>query len=111
MLDKSAVKTARAQAILDQAAVACALERFRLAKGQYPENLQTLLPTFIGKIPPDVINGQPLHYRRAEDGKFLLYSVGWNRKDDGGVVAYHQDKALTQNDGQDDWVWRYPAEK
>jgi len=31
--------------------------------------------------------GQPLHYRRANAGQFVLYSVGWNERDDGGVVG------------------------
>ncbi len=108
-IGKSAAKTARAQAILDQAVVACALERFRVANGQYPVDLQRLDPSFIGKMPNDVINGQPLKYRRADDGQFMLYSVGWNRKDDGGVIAHTRENTPSPNDEQGDWVWRYPA--
>lgn len=43
-----------------------------------------LAPQFIIKLPHDVINGQPLKYRRTDDGSFILYSMGWNEKDDGG---------------------------
>ena len=72
------------QNLADEAQIACALERYRLAHGEYPETLDALVPQFMETIPHDIIGGQPLHYRRTDDGKFLLYSVGWNETDDGG---------------------------
>jgi hypothetical protein len=99
-------KFAWAQAAVNLARTACALERFRLAQGKYPETLDALAPQFIAKVPHDPVGGQPLHYRRTDDGQFILYSVGWNEKDDGGIVS------LTKGGGVDldrgDWVWRYP---
>lgn len=78
-----------------------------MANGQLPETLAALGPKFIAKLPHDVINGQPLKYRRTDDGRFLLYSVGWNEKDDGGTVAFSKDgKNVNWKEG--DWVWRYP---
>jgi len=111
-LEKAARKTAIAQAYVNLARVAIALERYRLANGSYPENLEVLAPKFIGQLPHDVINGQPLKYRRNADGSFLLYSVGWNETDDGGKVVRKTSKdgkagAVNQDEG--DWVWRYPA--
>lgn len=107
-LQRCAEKAARIQAYTDLARVACALERHRLAHGQFPEDLAALMPQFIAKLPHDVINGQPLKYRRTDDGSFILYSVGWNETDDGGSVR------LTTGGGVDakhgDWVWRYPAQ-
>jgi len=108
---KAAAKTARSQATIDLATVACALERFRLANGQYPDQLQTLVPRFIEKLPPDLINGEPLKYRRIEGGRFLLYSVGWNQADDGGIIVLSKSKKPSQNIQQRDWVWRYPAKE
>jgi hypothetical protein len=105
------------QSQVDMARVACALERYRLAHGQYPETLDALAPKFIEKLPHDIIGGQPspgsgsasqpLHYRREASGKFLLYSVGWNEKDDGGQVAFTQGGSVDLEKG--DWVWQYPA--
>ena len=93
------------QTCANQAAIACALERYRLAHGQYPEKLEALTPQFMSRLPNDVIGGQPYKYRRNDDGRFVLYSVGWNEKDDGGVPG----KTLfDQTEG--DWVWEYPAE-
>ncbi|SPE59517.1 conserved membrane hypothetical protein [Verrucomicrobia bacterium] len=96
-----------AQAAVDQARVACALEQYRLANGQFPATLEELAPQFISKLPNDVINGQPLKYRRTEDGQFVLYSVGWNETDDGGKIGLTKNGYLDQNQG--DWVWHYPA--
>jgi hypothetical protein len=87
--------------------VACALDRYHLAHGQYPDALDALVPRFIETIPRDIIGGQPLHYRRTDGGQFLLYSVGWNETDDGGQVALKKDGAI--DTGQGDWVWRYPG--
>jgi hypothetical protein len=96
---------ARCQTAADQAALACALERYRLANGKFPETLEALTPRFIARAPNDVITGQPYKYRRANDGQFILYSVGWNEKDDGGVPG-----TALFDPAQGDWVWSYPAQ-
>ncbi|HUA37640.1 MAG TPA: hypothetical protein VMA35_04485 [Candidatus Sulfopaludibacter sp.] len=100
-------KVAAIQASIDLARVACALERYRLAHGEYPETLDALAPQFIEQLPHDIINGQPLHYRREAGGRFTLYSVGWNGKDDGGTVALTKGGNVDRENG--DWVWQYPA--
>jgi hypothetical protein len=79
------------------------LERYRLTDSEYPASLDVLVPQFIEQLPPDVIGGQPLHYRRTDDGKFVLYSIGWNEKDDGGKAAYKHDGSEDRLNG--DWVW------
>jgi hypothetical protein len=97
-------KFANAQVVADEAAIACALERCRLADGRYPDLLDALVPRFMAKLPHDIITGAPLKYRREGDG-YILYSVGWNEKDDGGKV----DEKGELNRG--DWVWQCPANK
>ena len=52
---------------------------------------------------PQVRGGQPLHYRRTVDGDFLLYSVGWNETDDGGITLL--DKGGGMDKAKGDWVW------
>jgi hypothetical protein len=95
---------------LDEAVIVCALERFRLSKGQYPEGLDALAPQFLNKLPHDIINGEPLKYRRVGDGQFILYSVGWNEVDDGGVtVRYEGSPSKGQDITQGDWVWQFPT--
>ena len=89
--------TARNQTQVSEAEIVCALERYRLQKGAYPESLAALAPAFIETVPHDIVTGEPLHYQRTVDGQFLLYSVGWNEKDDGGASS--ADKL------RGDWVW------
>jgi hypothetical protein len=94
----AALKTAaQAQADVNETLVACALERYRLARGKFPATLQELAPDFIKLLPTDPVSGEPLHYRLLNPGNFLLYSVGWDTKDDNGT--------LTKPDGTGDWVW------
>jgi hypothetical protein len=99
---------AHGQSSVDLARVAVALERYRLAQGHFPEALAALTPQYLAQVPHDVIGGQPLHYRLTDDGQFVLYSVGWNETDDGGVVVRTAGRAEAQDFSQGDWVWRYP---
>lgn len=97
---------ARTQTSANQAVVVCALERYRLTHGGYPENLAALVPDYIAKLPLDIIDGQPLRYSRTANGRFLLYSIGWNEKDDGGKLWREENGAINYSKG--DWVWRIP---
>ena len=101
-------KFAYAQAWVDQAQIACGLERYRLAKGAYPELLDALAPADLEVVPHDVMNGQSYHYRLRPDGTFVLYSVGWNQVDDGGAVVLKKDAPKEIDYQQGDWAWPSP---
>ena len=98
------IKAAKIQVETDQAVMACALERYRLANGSYPENPAALVPRFLAQLPNDVITGEPYKYHRTDDGRFVLYSVGWNETDDGGVPG-----SQVYDEKAGDWVWPFPA--
>jgi hypothetical protein len=89
--------TAHNQTQVNQARVACVLERYRLAQGQYPQTLEALTPHFTEKLPHDLVGGQPLKYRRNEGAGYVLYSIGWNQKDDNGLAGKSREEG--------DWVW------
>lgn len=108
-LGAAVIKSASAQESVDLARVAIALERYRLAHGAYPDSLDALAPQYLKQIPHDIINGQPLQYRRTADGQFVLYSVGWNETDDGGVVVFTEGGGVDNRRG--DWVWHSSALK
>ena len=55
----------------------------RAKHGKHPEKLSELVPEFLPAVPPDPYDGRPLRPRRGEGG-LVLYSVGRDRKDDGG---------------------------
>jgi hypothetical protein len=100
---------ARTQTLVNEAEVACALERYRAVHGGFPEILDALVPNLIQKLPVDLIGGQPLHYRTKGSDNFLLYSVGWNETDDGGVFARKENGNVDPDKG--DWVWDPLQEK
>ena len=111
-LGRASKRAAWMQTCVDAARVACALERYRLANGKLPENLDALRPHFIEVIPTDVIDGRPLRYRLKPDGGYAIYSVGWNQTDDGGEVAWRKGKKQEKrgvDDTKGDWVWQMPG--
>jgi hypothetical protein len=98
----------RSQVWLDQTRLALALERYHLAQGIYPGSLDDLAPAYIAEVPHDVINGEPYRYWPRPDGTFLLYSVGWNEKDEGGLVVTQLPASAgpdARRDEYGDWVW------
>ena len=86
-----------AQTAVNQAIIACALERFRLDKGQYPQNLDELIPQYLPSIPNDVVRGHPMFYQVTTNGLFILRSVGPNGIDDRNKPS------------SDDWLWTFPT--
>jgi len=63
---------------------AIALARYKLRSGEYPLNLDAMVPQFLSAVPIDLMSTKPLCYRRNSDGTFILYSVGEDGRDDGG---------------------------
>ena len=103
-LSKLPLKCGRGQVTIDEAVLACALERYRLANQDFPETLAALVPGFISRLPHDPFTGEAYRYRRTTDGQFILYSVGWNERDDGGVS-----EKTWFDETEGDWGWQYPA--
>jgi hypothetical protein len=59
-----------------------ALAAYHADNGEYPEQLDSLVPKYIAQLPHDLYDDQsPLHYRRESSG-YLLYSVGSNGRDE-----------------------------
>src|SRR5208283_3551883 len=55
---------------------AIAIKRYELKHGNAPADLTSLVPDFLPDLPPDLMDGQTLHYRPESNGHFTLYSVG-----------------------------------
>jgi hypothetical protein len=83
---------------------ACALERFYIARGEYPETLLELVPSFLTQVPVDPADGESLRYRRTSDSRYRVYSIGSNLIDDGGRISVKSSRS------KGDWVWAYTAE-
>ncbi len=107
-LEKAMHRACQAQAFTDLALTACVLERHRLVQGSYPESLSALAPEFASAVRPDPMSGKPFHYTRTADGRFRLWSVGWNGKDDGGEIVLREPGKKDVNFEQGDWIWPVP---
>ncbi len=62
---------------------ALSLLQYHNDNGAYPESLDALIPECLDAVPIDPFTGEPLVYRKVDDG-FQLYSFGPNQIDDGG---------------------------
>jgi hypothetical protein len=69
---------------LRTARLALAIQRYRLATGNLPDTLADLVPTYLDTVPKDPFDGRSLRYEKLETG-FVVYSVGEDRRDDGGT--------------------------
>ncbi len=103
-------RVARTQAAVDEAATACALERFYLEHQAYPATLEDLAPSYLEHPPGDVIDGLPMRYAATPGGRYRLWEVGWNGTDENGKIVFYP-KSSQPNDHESDWVWQYDAVK
>lgn len=118
------LKAAQSQAALSQLVTACALERYFLAHHAYPAALTELVPAYLERVPADPVDGEPMRYRLTVDGRFQLYSIGADGKDDGGAIEWPSNRPArgtipgddklwlpSPDKNKADWVWQYtPAE-
>ncbi len=88
-----------------------ALVRYNQDKGQYPDSLKELVDSgYLKELPADPWSDKPLVYKKTDKG-FILYSIGLNSKDDGGVVARDKEGNVQMwNNNEGDAVF-WPVEK
>lgn len=77
----------RARVDLDALVATIAAIRYQKEHGEYPDSLSRLVEAgLLRNVPQDPYSNGPLVYRRGE-GDFLLYSLGADFDDDGGVPS------------------------
>ncbi|HUE70969.1 MAG TPA: hypothetical protein VMP01_08775 [Pirellulaceae bacterium] len=64
-----------------------AIRTFAAENGRLPSDLDELVPHYLSAVPIDPYSGQPLVYR-LENDKYVIYTVGPDGKDDGGVNMF-----------------------
>ena len=89
------IAQARMEAQLDLLQIGLALESYNVEYGEYPASLDAVASVISGGLPVDPYTGEWYHYENR-GAAFLLYSVGPNMVDDGGV----------HDPNQGDIVWR-----
>ena len=91
-ISKEAAVRARERVLMGAAAVLA----YRSRQGRWPDRLEEADP----RLPPDLLTGRSLQYRREGDG-FVIYSAGEDGRYDGGRPGVPLDTRQV--------VFRYPA--
>ena len=86
-----------------------ALQCYRVEQNSYPRQLAELVPDYLASVPQDPFGPDSLVYRRTPTG-YLLYSVGYDKRDDAGRAL---DGSLFKGDKgditlKDDPPWKSP---
>jgi hypothetical protein len=85
-LGTAQVRDADHTTLVRVAATALAVERFRLVHNSaLPASLEQLVPACCAALAADPYNGKPLHYK-THGASYVVYSVGSDGQDDGGVA-------------------------
>lgn len=91
----------RIRALLRCAAVALAVEQYRVQNGRWPTTLAEVPKALLVAVPLDPFDGTPLKFARQPEG-VVLYAVGLNGRDEGG----ENDATQFGRDRQDDVAFR-----
>jgi type II secretory pathway pseudopilin PulG len=75
---------------------ALALRAYRAEHGHYPAKLDALVPAILSKLPADPFGTQGFRYQH-QGNKYLLYSVGPDKQDDGGTPIDDPSRASGSN--------------
>ena len=98
----------------NQAIAACELERWFIAHQGYPGSLDDMEPAAVKRLPLDVLSAKPIGYRKTPEGRYALWCIGFDGKDDGGkrVLDDEQPEKTKLYDTSyiGDWVWDFPKE-
>jgi hypothetical protein len=81
-----------------------ALKAYKLETGKLPATLAELVPEYLDSVPLDDYDGQPMRYNAA---KKVVYSVGKDLKDDGGIGTRAEHVAVKRKEAEaagDKWT-------
>ncbi len=100
------LKEATLEALLDVTRLGIACKIYKAKHGVFPDSLTQLVPAVLPDLPVDPFSGKPFVYKKSDSG-FILYSLGSNKKDDGGRETWDITQLVMDKD--DDWAWRETA--
>ncbi len=108
VLSRMHSSAAKAHAEVRTARLGLALEACRDRTGSYPDSIEALVPAILPELPVDPFTGKDLLYRLTDE-ELVVYSVGKNGVDDGGLTEKAGDGEWI-NTGTDDIAWRVPRQ-
>ena len=83
-----------------------ALYLFRHERDEFPGELNELVPHYCKALPIDPFTNEPMIYKKRKE-HFLLYSVGRDREDNGGIVVAYQQTDIAVTSNMQVWDHRY----
>jgi len=89
----------------DAALTASAAVSYRRDHGAWPDRLDQLVPRYLSERPLDRFSGKPLRYAQF-DGVPRLYSVGFDKLDDGGTPGALPGR-YDSPDRPEPWHWSF----
>ena len=85
ILNSLMVRLAQDVAVIRATRVVVAVERYRRAHGEaLPARIEALVPDYLPALPIDPFSGKPMILASNAHG-YVVYSVGANRRDEGGA--------------------------
>ncbi|HOV21783.1 MAG TPA: hypothetical protein PLW95_03780 [bacterium] len=85
-VSRAYLQEANLDAYLGTAEIGLANRIYRQQHGKFADSLNQLTPEILSSLPLDPFSGKDYIYKKKDKG-FIVYSVGENEKDDGGVPA------------------------
>lgn len=98
ILEGAATAALRAEATIAVLRTGIALERHHLKHGNYPSDLQDLIPDYLPSLLADPFDEKPLRYQRMPDGSRRVWSIDADLLDEGGLP--HRDRG-----SKGDLIW------
>jgi len=85
-----------------------AVERYRLQHGELPGSLSELVPEFLEEVYLDPFDGKPLRYVLRPEGGYMIYCIGEDGVDNGGVDMSHK---VTGAGGKPEYDWPFTVRR
>ena len=86
---------------------------FKITNGFFSNDWSRLVPTYLENIPQDPFSGQPLKLKLKDDS-FVIYSIGHDIKDSGGIGLFFRRKktlGISEEDRKKDIVLIIKSQK
>jgi hypothetical protein len=84
------IQETREHALLGTAQIGLANRIYKQKHGEFANSLNQLTPEILPALSPDPFTGKDYIYRKTDTG-FIVYSVGENLTDDGGIDRYSRE--------------------
>jgi hypothetical protein len=92
---ESSTAISRNRAEIGAMVILIAAERHRMAHGRFPDSIEAIDPAFLATQPIDPFSGKPFYFKSDGDGGLIVYSVGHDKNDGGGMKL--EPRKFTEN--------------